>query len=439
MKAETYREPARDIPLLPPMDVVVCGGGPAGAGAALAAARNGARTMIIEKEICLGGMSTAGMLNRLGPYHDRKDIILHGIPWEILRRLIARGLAQEPVICEPKNWMDYWLVFDPEAMKRLLDELMLEAGVHLRLGTQVVAPIMDGDCMTGVLLESKSGREAVMARTVIDCTGDADIAFRAGVPFRYGRDDDGRTQPFTLMSKYLNMDWPRAFAYVGAHYETLVEKAREFGNDFVLAGTDNWMHPEESYFNCLHMYDVNGTDAGHLTRSAIELRRKLWANMEVLRRHVPGCERISLITTAAAVGVRESRRIEGDYTLTDEDVLEGRAFSDQVYRYACFVDIHEPKPGSRSRLADRSLPPGVSYGVPFRCLVPKQVENLLVAGRCLSATHAALASVRMMPSCMAMGQAAGTAAALAVQNSIPVRQIDPDRLRERLAEQGVLL
>lgn len=434
-----YQEPARDVPLLPPMDVVVCGGGPAGIGAALAAARNGARTMIIDKEICLGGMSTAGMLNRLGPYHDQKKIILRGIPWEILRKLVDRGHAQEPIICEPKNWMDYWLVFDPEAMKLLLDEMMEEAGVRLRLDTQVVAPIMEGNAIKGVLIESKSGREAVRAETVIDCTGDGDIAFRAGVPFHYGRDGDRRTQPFTLMSKYLNMDWPVGYEYVRAHYDELVEKAREVGNDFVLAGTDNWMHPEESYFNCLHMYDSNGTDAEHLTRSATEMRRKLWANMEVLRRHVPGCERISLITTAAVMGVRETRRFEGEYTLSDEDVLEGRQFEDQIYRYACFVDIHEPKPGSRSRLADRSLPPGESYGVPFRCLVPRGVENLLVAGRCLSATHAALASVRMMPSCMAMGQAAGTAAAMRLKTGTSVRATNVDELRETLRRQGVEL
>jgi hypothetical protein len=254
-----------------------------------------------------------------------------------------------------------------------------------------------------------------------------------------GREGDDLTQPFTLMSKYLNMDWPRAFEYVNSHYEELLAHARELGNDFVLAGTDNFLHAEESYFNCLHMYRVKGTDADDLTRSAIELRRKLWVNMEVLRRHVPGCENISLISTAAAMGVRESRRIEGEYTLTDDDVLEGRQFDDQVYRYACFVDIHEPKPGSRSRLADRSLEPGRSYGIPYRCLVPRGVENLLIAGRCLSATHAALASVRMMPSCMAMGQAAGSAAEQAIRRGVSPRQIDVTELRIALASQGVLL
>jgi hypothetical protein len=139
------------------------------------------------------------------------------------------------------------------------------------------------------------------------------------------------------------------------------------------------------------------------------------------------------------MGVRETRRIEGEYTLTSEDVLAGRQFEDQVFRYACFVDIHEPKPGVRSKLADQNLEPGQSYGVPFRCLVPKGVENLLVAGRCLSATHGALASVRMMPACMAMGQAAGTAAALTIQDGGLVRQVNVGQLRRQLASQDVLL
>jgi hypothetical protein len=165
----------------------------------------------------------------------------------------------------------------------------------------------------------------------------------------------------------------------------------------------------------------------------------MWANLEVIRRHVPGCETASLIASAPALGVRESRRIRGEYELTIDDILDGRQFEDQVYRYACFVDIHEPEPGKRSPYADRSLSPGLSYGVPYRCLVPQGIENLLVAGRCLSTTHEALASVRMMPSCMAMGQAAGTAAALCGASGVPPREVSVGRLRQMLAEDGVLL
>ena len=438
-RRRTVAEPARVTEVLAEADVLICGGGPAGVGAALAAARNGARTILIENQICLGGMATAGMVNRLGPYHDQQQIILGGLPWEILRRLIDRGLAQEPVICEPGRWQDYWLVFDPEGMKCLLDELMEQAGVTVLFAAQVVAPILHGRAIRGVVIESKSGRQAVLGKIVVDATGDGDVAARAGAPFAVGRAGDRLTQPATLFFKCLNMDWPRAFDYTNRHAKRLLKEARKLGNDFVLAGTDNWLHPEETYFNCLHEHDVDGTDVRDLSRAARNLRQKMWRNLELLRRHVPACKRASLITSGATVGIRETRRITGEYVLGIEDVLSGRQFEDQVFRYACYVDIHEPRPGRKSRLAGRALEPGIAYGIPYRCLLPRNVENLLVAGRCFSATHEALASARMMPSCLAMGEAAGTAAALSICNGVSPRRINVNVLRKRLAKQGVRL
>ncbi|MHB0934752.1 MAG: FAD-dependent oxidoreductase [Armatimonadota bacterium] len=433
-------EAPRETPVVCEADVVVCGGGPAGVGAALAAARNGARTVLLESQICLGGMATAGMVNRLGPYHDQREIILGGISWEVLRLLITRGLAQEPIITAPAHWSDYWLVFDPEGMKQVLDGLLLDAGVQVLFTAQVVAPLVHNDAITGVIIESKSGRQAILGQVIVDATGDGDIAARAGVPFAIGRESDGLTQPLTLFFKCLNMDWPRAFAYVSAHYDALVAAAREdVGNAFVLAGTDNYLHAEETYFNCLHEHSVDGTDVADLSRAAMALRRAMWGNLEVLRRHVPGCEHVSLITSAAALGVRETRRITGEYTLEIGDVLDGRQFDDQVYRYACFIDIHEPRAGETSIHANQALAPGTSYGIPYRCLLPLGIENLLVAGRCFSASHAALASARMMPSCMAMGQAAGTAASLAVAKGVTPRQLATAELRRILIKDQVLL
>ncbi len=437
---QTIQETARETRVWQETEVLVCGGGPAGVGAALAAARTGAKTVLLENQICLGGMATAGMVNRLGPYHDQQQFILRGIPWEVLQCLVDRGLAQDPIVCPRRDWCNYWLVFDPEGMKKVLDELVLDAGVTVAFDTRITAPVMDGDRIRGVITESKSGRQAVLARVVIDATGDGDVAARAGAPFELGRDGDGLLQPMTTFFKCLNMDWPTARAYALEHHAELVERAREeVGNDFVLAGTDNYLHAEETYFNCLHEHDADGTKTEDISRAATALRRKLWGNLDVLRRHVPGCENISLITSAPAMGVRETRRINGEYQLTIDDVLNARQFDDQVYRYACFVDIHEPRPGGKSEHADRNPPPGQSYGVPYRCLLPQGVEQLLVAGRCLSATHDALASVRMMPSCMAMGQAAGTAAALAVRESCSPRTLAPASLRRQLTADGVLL
>lgn len=440
MKIKTILEPARETPILLEADVVVCGGGPAGIGAALAAARQGARTVLLENQICLGGSGTSGLLNRLGPYHDQREIILGGIPWEILEKLRARGMAGPPTPTSPTDWQNYWLVYDPEAMKLVLDEMAQEADVEVLFNARVADVIMDGATIRGVIIESKSRRQAILAKIVIDCTGDGDVAAWAGAPFDKGRIPDGRMQPFTLFSKCLNMDWPRAFAYTNEHYAELLEHARALGNDFVMPGTDNYLHSEETYFNCLHAHHVDGTNVRDVTRAAMELRQKMWHNLEILRRHVPGCENISLITSAAAMGVRETRHIHGDYRLTIDDVLEGQQFADQVYRYACFVDIHQVDPtGNNSEYADKVMEPGKSYGVPFRCLVPQQVENLLIAGRCLSATHEALASVRMMPSCMAMGQAVGIAAAQALADKVAVRHIDVEQLRRQLAADKVVL
>lgn len=437
----TITEPARQVPVAAEVDVLVCGGGPAGVGAALASARHGASVLVIENQICLGGNGTSGMLNRFGPYHDQRDIILGGIPWEILKKLMDRGMAQPPTPCSPKNWQDYWLVFDPEALKLLLDELVAESGVEVLFNARATAVLKEGDRVTGAVIESKSGRQAVLAKVVIDCTGDGDLAAWAGVPFDMGREEDGLVQPTTLMSKALNQDWPTSYAYAKEHRARLLAAAKdEEGIDFVWPGTDNWLHAEETYYNCVHVHRVDATNARDMTRAAIEHRRIIWKNLAVLRRHVPGCEKASLITTAAYLGVRETRRIQGDYQLNIGDVLDARQFPDQVFRYACFVDIHQVDPAGRhSAHADKELKPGTSYGVPYRCLVPRGVENLLVAGRCFSTTHEALASVRMMPACMAMGQAAGTAAAQAIRAGRTPRQVDVPQLRQQLAADGVIL
>lgn len=435
-----FHEPARSVPVLADVDVLVCGGGPAGVGAALAAARAGVRTLLIEKGMCLGGMGTAGMVNRLGPYHDQEKIILKGLPWEILRTLIDRGLAQEPIITTPENWMDYWLVFDPEGMKLVLDEYLSHAGAEVLFDCLVTAPIMDGSTLCGVIIESKSGRQAIRAKMIIDATGDGDVAARAGVPFSKGREQDGLMQPMTIFFKCLNMDWPKTWDYVCHHEDELVARAKkETGNDFILPGTDSYLHPEETYFNCLHEFGVDGTDVRDISRAAISLRQKMWRNTEVLRRHVPGCERVSVSASASTMGVRETRRFQCGYELTIDDVLSAKRFDDEVYQYACFVDIHEPAPGDTSEFSNENLKPGQSYGVPFRCLLPNDVENLLLAGRCLGASHEALASVRMMPSCMAMGQAAGTAASICLQTGQPLRTLDIGVLRAQLAADGVLL
>jgi len=437
----TVREPAREIPVLAETDVVVCGGGPAGVGAALAAARNGARVMLVENQICLGGMATSGLMNRLGPYHDQRDTIVGGIPLEVVSRLVDMGAARRPEPC-PRDQPDrYWVPFDPEALKVLLDDLAEEAGVELLLGGRAAGVVADADDLKGIFIEGKAGRQAILARVVIDATGDGDVAALAGAPCVMGREGDGLTQPISLMSKAHNHDLAATKAYIGEHLDRLLgEAAAEGAPSRIAAGTDNLLRDDESYFNVNHVFGSDATDPRQLTRAAVAARRQVWRNLQFLRRHVPGCAQAYLAATASLLGVRESRRVLGDYVLTGEDVLEARQFPDQIARYACWIDIHTVDPDSKpGPLAGKGPAPGTSYGIPYRCLLPKRIDNLLVAGRCLSATHEGLASARMMPCCMAMGQAAGTAAALCVEEAVAPRALDTERVRTRLRAQGAVL
>jgi len=441
----TLTEDSRQTPVCADVDVAVCGGGPAGVGAALAAARTGASVILLENQLCLGGQATSGMMNRLGPYHDQQTIILRGIAWELVETLVRWGAAHLPVPCPHDDPDRYWVPFDPEAMKVLLDEMVEQAGVDVLLQTAVTDVVMQDNEVRGVIVENKSGRQAVLARCVVDATGDADVAARAGAPCGKGREADGLMQPMGLLSKIHNLDCGRSRAYAAAHYAELADEARELRSANGVAperthpGTDSLLREDETYFNASHVHGLDGTDARHITETAIRARREIWRNLHFMKERVPGWERAYLAATASLLGVRETRCIEGEYTLTLDDVLEGRDFDDGICRYACWIDTHGVVPGEKPEDEGRPLEPGVSYAIPFRSLVPKQVENLLVAGRCFSGTHEARASARMIPACMAMGQAAGTAAAVSVREGLPPRELPVGVLRDHLLRQGVHL
>ena len=441
----TLTEDSRQIPVCADVDVAVCGGGPAGVGAALAAARTGASVILLESQLCLGGQATSGMMNRLGPYHDERTIILRGIPWEVVETLVQRDAAHLPAPCPHDAPDRYWVPFDPEALKVLLDDMIEQAGVDVLLQTLVTDVVMQGNELRGIVVENKSGRQAVLARCIVDGTGDADVAARAGAPCGKGRETDGLMQPIGLLSTIHNLDFAQARAYTAAHGAELTDEARRLRSangiapDRVHCGTDNLLREDETYFNASHAHGMDGTNARDITQVAIEARREIWRNLHFMKERVPGWERASLAATASLLGVRETRYIRGEYTLTLDDVLEGRNFDDGICRYACWIDTHGVVPGERPEHEGCPLEPGVSYAIPFRSLVPKQVENLLVAGRCFSGTPEARASARMIPACMAMGQAAGAAAALSVREGLPPRELPVGLLRDHLLAQGVVL
>lgn len=401
--------------------VVVAGGGPAGLAASVAAARRGLDTLLIERYGFLGGMATAGLVNPFMMWDPSQGELVGGIFQEMLERLQAKGGFS----CARQR-----SAFDPEAFKVAADEMCLDAGVQVRLHTLLTDVELDGGRVVGIVGESKSGRETSRAAVCIDCTGDADLAYRAGVPCDVGREADGQTQPMTLNFRMANVDVDRMPP--GAEINGLYDAAKAAGR--VDCPRENVLifyaiQPDVVHFNTTRVTGRSGVDVGDLTAAEIEARKQTQELVRFLISDVSGFEHAYLQQTAPQIGIRESRRIRGEYTLTAEDVLGARKFTDGIARSAYPIDIHNPT-GSGTEI--RTVPAGDHYEIPYRCLVPVEVDGLLVAGRCVSATHEAQASLRVMPQCFAMGEAAGAAAAMAIGHFIPPRQVDGVQLRREL-------
>ncbi len=446
----------KELPVAAEADVLVVGSGPAGLGAAIASARNGARTLLVERYGFLGGNLTAGLVGPCMTSYslDGRTQLIRGIFEEMVLRMERIGGAIHPskvaASTEYCGFITYGhdkvTPFDPEAAKLVAMEMCLEAGVELRLHTLVVDAVTSGDVLTGVVAASKSGLEVLRGTVTVDCSADGDVAARAGAPFEMGRPSDGLMQPMTLFFRVANVDDERVKAYVAAHPEdyrpfaSIVQQARARG-EFPIprrgVGLYRTLEPGVWRINTTRIQRLAGTSAHDLTQAEIEGRRQVKTLLAFFRKWLPGFERCELLDTAAQIGVRETRRIAGEYTLTLEDLARGTEFDDVVALAGYPVDIHSPTGdggGATGELETANI-----YEIPYRCLVPLKVEQLLVAGRSLSATHEALAAVRVMPPAMAMGQAAGTAAALAATTGTPPRRIPVVELQSRLLRQGAYL
>ena len=422
---KTILEPAREIPVLDDVDVLVAGGGPAGMIAAVAAARTGARTFLVEQNGFLGGNLTAGSVLNIRSFTDGRKQVVGGFAADFADRLRTMGgTTQTP-------GEGGYVRHDPEVTKFVAQEMVLEAGVNMLLHTQVAATLAEGDQLQGIIIENKSGRSAIRARVTVDATGDGDVFARAGAAFHKS---DGELQPMTLVFMIAGADrWPD-----GLDEETRQRVAMEVEADtfpvkkgvtlFALA------RQGEYYANTTRIAG-DCSDAWDLTRGEVEGLRQVESIMDWLRHNAPGFENARLLSTAPSVGTRESRRLAGVYELTREDVLSYRHFEDDILHCHYYIDIHNPGKGN---VALR-LEPGRNYGIPYRCLIPCKLDGLLVAGRCISATHEAIGSARVMALCMGMGHAAGTAAALAARNGIAPRDLDAALLRDTLRQQGSLL
>lgn len=452
---KTIKEPAREIQVRKEVDVLVVGGGPSGITAALAAVEDGLNVLLLESRSFLGGNMTIG-LPILGFLGQKGNQIIKGIPQKFIDRLKAVDASSEHRPC-PLH-MSLTLV-EPEAVKTVALEMLQEAGVEVMFYTFCSDAIMEGDELKGIIIESKAGREAILAKTIIDCTGDADVAYRSGVPCEYGNETGG-VQPPTLMFCLGGVDTeklrlsiaeePRTYLtdFIPAEYfgqnnqfivvglRSLIQKAAEEGLHLPVERTIiiTGLRKGEAWINMTRINGVNGTDPESLSHGETEGRRQIHDIQKYLIEYVPGFENAYFLKTAPFVGIRETRRINGRYTMTQEDILSCRHFEDAIAVASYPLDIHHPDGGGCTLVWC-----GDCYDIPFRSLVPQKVKNLIVAGRSISTTHEAMSAIRVMAPCMAMGEAAGRAAKMAVREGIPVSEIDVRELQNELISAGAYL
>lgn len=455
-----------NIPVKYTCDVAVVGGGPAGFCAAVAAARNGAETLLVERNGSGGGMATAGLVGPFMTSYSKSGdkMIIRGMFEEVVQRLMAKDGAVHPEECRLGDQItgyhfrghDHCGAFDPEAMKLVIDEMLTEAGVKVLYHTTFVEPLMEEQTVQGVIVASKSGMAAIRAKVVIDCSGDADVAYRAGVPCMLG--DAARNnamQPATMFFRIGNVDWERVDAFYhetlkekgmkldgsrGGLFSWLVEEARAKGDFHVerkVVGIYRGVKKDEWSVNISRINGINGTDAEDLSKAEMIGRRQVQEIYAFLKKYIPGCENAKLLCSAATIGIRETRHIQGETTLTADDVIQGRIPEDAIFLASNSIDVHAAAGADSTKYV--TVEEGEWYGVGYRCLVPVQVEGLLVAGRTLSATSEGAGAVRVMPPCMEMGHAAGIAAAMAVKEQCPVRSINVKALQAQMVKEGSFL
>lgn len=424
---------SKQLPTLWNADVIVVGSGSAGATAAIAAARAGADTVLVERFGYLGGTSTQVLDTFYGFYTPGSVAykVVGGIPDDVVTRLKGMNAAFE----RPNSYgAGTGVTYDPMLLRVVWENLALEAGVRLLMHSFCTDVIMDGNRIGGIVVDGKRGLMKLTARVVIDCTGDADVCHQAGVPYeRAGELQPGQT--LTTTFRMIHVDIARAQAFGKKAMWAKMDEAAATGKYDMPRREGSWhITTQEGVVHTLmtRVADIDGTDPVALTKAEIEGRRQVFEYVRFLRDYVPGYEKAVLSWFSEPIGVRETRRVYGRYRLTRMDCVSARKFEDAIG--ACGAPIEDHHSSSDTRW--EYLPDGMTYDIPYRTLLPQQVEGLLVAGRCFSATHDAHASCRSMAQTMTMGQAAGTAAALAVQGDMLPHTLDISRLQEKLRQMG---
>lgn len=441
--------PARELNVQE-VDVLVAGGGPAGVTAAIAAARQGARTLLVEQFGFLGGMATAGLVPMWAPVTDHQKRIIGGLAWSIIEQLKAK-MPHIP----PDRQLD-WIPIDPELLKPILEQRVLQAGAKILYLTQLADALRSDRRVTEAIICNKNGLSAIRAKVFIDTTGDADLVARAGGEFEKGDPQTGELQPVTPCFVMANVDVQRYFEWQEAkpgrqNVRDAVARAKAAGDLHIPEGhitAVGGLSPRSLGFNFAHVFEVDGSDAQQLSDAQTEGRRLVEQLARFVRKYCAGCEEGVLVATGATIGIRETRRIVGEYRLTVDDYFARRSFDDEILRNAYYLDVHYSRKDTERYAAGKfdwkdtakPLAPGESHGVPYRCLIPKSFENVLAAGRCLSADRPAQGAVRCMPHCMAMGEAAGMAAGMVIAaGRCDVRDVDTKALRDKLREHGAYL
>jgi len=449
-------EPARKIPVVREVDVIVVGAGVAGIAAAVAAGRNGAKTILVERYGCIGGTMSGVPMKWVGGYNPQA----HG---GIIREFIKRARADKGVIREfyIPTVNGNMVGIHVDSMKKIVQEMLDAAEVELILHAWCVnvARNAGGDMIDGVIIESKSGRQALTGKIIIDASGDGDVAAMAGAPYEKGRESDGKTQPMTAYGPHmLNVDTEKLFKFLKSYKENNPDDLMECDislPDFTFGGFSRLLEKARKekgiyldynsiWLNCnMEQHSVNidgsfvpnvdGTNVFDLTYAETESVKQVSSFENFAKKYLVGFENSQRTDRGGfSIGVRETRRIMGKYVITEDDILNGQSFEDGICKNTTAMDVHSPD-------GTQNWTPAKCYDIPFRTLVNDRVSNLLVAGRCISCTHKALASVRFIPPCMGTGEAAGTAAALSVAGGTPLTMLDSHELREKLLKQGVIL
>ncbi|HEY3332146.1 MAG TPA: FAD-dependent oxidoreductase [Capsulimonadaceae bacterium] len=443
----THTLAPREIPLDDTYDVIVVGGGPSGCTAAAAAARDGAKTLLIESTGCLGGMGTSALVPAWCPFSDKEKIIYRGLG----ERILMTMKEQTPHV--PKEQVD-WVAIDAERLKRIYDDIVLEFGAKVLFNTLLTSVETDGDgTVTTIIAANKAGLRAYRAKVYIDCTGDADLTAWAGAEYHLGDDsEDGRLMPATHCFVISNVD---DYAYrtgpnlYGSNPESPIHKIMASGKYPLVPDLhmcSNIVGPGAVGFNAGHMWHVDNTKPETISEALVHGRKMAAQYRDGLAEFFPAAFANSFLTlTGSLMGIRETRRIVGDYVLTLEDYMARRSFDDEICRNSYFIDVHWAADNIAKDLETQAkweknnihYGKGESHGIPYRCLTPKGLTNVIVAGRSISCEQIVQGSVRVMPVCLAMGEAAGAAAAQALgSDKVDVHSVDVTKLRDRLREAG---